>query len=148
MKPEFVKKSWGWELWFANVQEKIDIVEWDDLVKPKRIDYCGKLLYVEHDKWSSHGRYHYHKIKDETFFVTEGTLLLVYFDEKEQMPKQLHLKPNDTFRVKAGVKHKFTSLSETGCKFIEVSTFHSDDDSYRCTYDIESGEWLEWQPSV
>ena len=53
----FVKKDWGWELWFANVQEEIDIVEWDDLVKPKRIDYCGKLLYVEHGKWSSGGRY-------------------------------------------------------------------------------------------
>jgi mannose-6-phosphate isomerase-like protein (cupin superfamily) len=142
MKPEFVKKSWGWELWFANVQEKNEIVEYEDLLKPKTTDYCGKLLFVEHDQWSSKGRYHYHKIKDETFFVLEGELRLVYVDETNT-PHHLTLFPNDTFRLKPGVKHKFTSTSYTGCKFIEVSTFHSDDDSYRCTYDVESGEWLE-----
>ena len=130
MRPEFVKKSWGWELWFANVQDGPD--------------YCGKVLYVEHDKWSSEGRYHYHKVKDETFFVVEGALHLVYFDEDTQMPTHEILKANETFRVKPGVKHKFTSAEVTGCKFIEVSTFHSDNDSYRCTYDIESGQWLDY----
>ena len=143
MKPEFVKKSWGWELWFANVQEETDISEWEDLVKPKFTDYCGKLLYIEHGKWSSKGRYHYHKIKDETFFVIEGILQLDIVDEDDRMDT-ITLAPNHTYRLKPGQKHRFTSVTETGCKFIEASTFHSDDDSYRCTYDVESGNWLEW----
>lgn len=116
--PKFVKKDWGWELWFANVQEEDK-------------DYCGKILYVEHNKWSSKGAFHYHKIKDETFVVIEGTLWLEYLDSNGVI-KDLMLQPHQTFRVKPGTKHKFTSYSETGCKFIEVSTFHSDDDSFRC----------------
>ena len=43
----YVKKTWGFELWFANTAE-----------------YCGKLLVVEHGKWSSEGKFHYHEIKD------------------------------------------------------------------------------------
>ncbi len=45
---ERVEKTWGSELWFAN----------NDM-------YCGKLLTVNVDKWSSEGKFHYHKIKDE-----------------------------------------------------------------------------------
>ena len=146
MKPEFVKKYWGWELWFANVQEDIELPIGDDMVtKFRKMDYCGKLLFVEQDKWSSKGAYHYHEVKDETFFVIEGELHLVYYDEELDIPKKLILKPYETFRDKTGVKHKFTSNTLTGCKFIEASTFHSDDDSYRCTFDVESGEWLDYQ---
>ena len=129
MESKFVKKSWGWELWFANVQDGPD--------------YCGKLLFCEHDKWSSKGRYHYHKIKDETFFVVEGILHLMYVDFEGKVHQDF-IHPYETFRVKPHMKHKFTSKTMTGCKFIEVSTFHSDDDSYRCTFDVESGEWLEF----
>ena len=136
VKSKYVKKSWGWELWFANVKEK------------DGPDYCGKILFIDHEEWSSNGRYHYHKIKDETFCVLEGVLGLVYFDEKENEPKEVHLKQYEQFRIKPGVKHKFTSITHLGCKFVETSTFHSDDDSYRCTYDVESGEWLEWPPSA
>jgi len=133
MDPMFVKKDWGWELWFANVKDGPD--------------YCGKILYVENGKWSSKGRYHYHKVKDETFMVIEGLLQLDIVDN-DNRSETITLSPNHTYRVKPGVKHRFTSVSKTGCKFIEVSTFHSDSDSYRCTYDIESGNWLEWPPSV
>ena len=60
-----VVKSWGTELWFANNKK-----------------YCGKLLTVIPDIWSSNGKFHYHKIKDETFFIIEGMLWLEIADNK------------------------------------------------------------------
>ena len=145
MKSEFVKKSWGWELWFANVKET-ESFDHDNNTDPiiKKIDYCGKLLFVEHGQWSSKGKYHYHKIKDETFFITEGLLQLDFIDENDR-PDTKILSPMNTFRLKPGVKHRFTSVSKTGCKFIEVSTFHSNDDSYRGRIDFETGEWQEME---
>lgn len=126
--PNFVKKAWGWEYWFSNVKDTAD--------------YCGKILYVESDKWSSNGKYHYHKIKDETFVVLEGMLQLDYISENDEHLTS-YLLPLQSFRIKPGMKHRFTSASQTGCKFVEVSTFHSDDDSYRCSYDVNTGVWNE-----
>lgn len=118
--PKFVKKSWGWELWFANVNED-------------PTNYCGKLLYVEYKKWSSNFKYHFHKNKDETFFILEGILKLDYIESSGE-PATIFLNPGEPFRVKPIMKHRFTSASETGCKFVEVSTFHDDSDSYRCVF--------------
>lgn len=129
MLPMFVKKSWGWEYWFSNVNET-------------QTNYCGKLLYVEHGKWSSNFKYHYHLAKDETFMVLEGELQLDYITD-DGRNKTVYLHPLQTFRVTPGMKHRFTSSIRTGCKFVEVSTFHSDSDSYRCEYDTTTGEWKE-----
>lgn len=118
-----VKKSWGWELWFDNNDE-----------------YCGKLLYVRKGEWSSHGRYHYHKNKLETFFVVDGMLRLDYVTDDGEF-KSVILKNNESFRVERNVKHRFTALSNQGCKFIETSTTHDDDDSYRCEFVDE--KWIE-----
>lgn len=125
--PKFVKKTWGWELWFANVDED-------------PINYCGKLLYVEFQKWSSEFKYHFHRKKDETFFVLEGRLMLDYI-KSDGSPATVFLNPNQQMRIKANVKHRFTSAAETGCKFIEASTFHDDDDSYRCEWNEKEGNW-------
>lgn len=126
IESEFVKKTWGWELWFDNSEL-----------------YCGKLLFIEHGKWSSKGKYHYHKKKTESFFVIEGQLQLDFIDENGRSNTKV-LAPMHTFRLNIGVKHRFTSISKTGCKFIEVSTFHSDDDSYRGRLDVETGDWIEY----
>jgi len=120
---EKVEKTWGWEHWFANTEK-----------------YCGKLLFVEYNKWSSEGRYHYHKLKDETFFVIEGTLQAEYYEDN--VHHTITLSVNNSFRVPVGMKHKFTSLSPEGCKFIEASTTHFDSDSYRCELD-DKGNWVE-----
>jgi len=122
----YVKKTWGSELWFAN----------NDL-------YCGKLLTVESGKWSSEGKYHYHKIKDETFFVIEGRLWLDIGDDKTGEYQRLHLYANDSYRVMPGVKHRFTASSSFTCKFIEASTHHDDEDSYRCYYDEKKEKWID-----
>jgi mannose-6-phosphate isomerase-like protein (cupin superfamily) len=117
-------KSWGYELWFANTA-----------------NYCGKLLVVSHGKWSSKGNFHYHKIKDETFFVIEGALTLDIAREGPEC-ERITLYTNDSYRVMPGVKHRFTSAMPIPCKFIEASTHHDEEDSYRCYFNKEKGEWI------
>ena len=119
-----VKKSWGYEIWFENNEK-----------------YCGKLLFVKYGEWSSKGKFHFHKNKDETFFVIEGTLIIEY--EKDNKIHQSKFSEFGTIRILPGVKHRFTSFSKEGCKFIEVSTTHEDSDSYRCEWNEEKGEWTE-----
>ena len=118
------EKSWGWEHWFANND-----------------DYCGKLLYVQKGLWSSGGKYHFHKIKDETFFIIEGGLILDYFEDGEF--KEKIMERYESFHVPVGMKHRFTSFTNEGCKFIEASTTHRDDDSYRVLYDVDNERWVE-----
>jgi len=121
-----ILKSWGWEHWFANNEK-----------------YCGKVLYINYGKWSSEGRYHYHKIKDETFFIVEGMLRVDYYDIGINITKHsIILNEGDSFRVPTGMKHRFTAASKDGCNFIEASTTHFDSDSYRCELD-DKGNWIE-----
>ncbi len=119
---KYVEKTWGYELWFENNEM-----------------YCGKLLFVRYGEWSSKGQFHYHKIKDETFIVIEGSLLLDIGKESGRWEKHF-LSPEKAFRIKPGVRHRFTSINPQGCKFIEVSTMHDDDDTIRESWDGE--EWL------
>lgn len=121
----FVKKTWGSEIWFANNEK-----------------YCGKLITVYPEEWSSRGKFHYHKIKDETFFVVEGHLILDIGDDKTGEYQRLNLYENDLYRVMPGVKHRFSSGLAPYCKFVEASTTHREEDSYRCYYDEEKEEWI------
>jgi mannose-6-phosphate isomerase-like protein (cupin superfamily) len=118
-----VEKTWGWEHWFANNEK-----------------YCGKIIFVRHNEWSSKGNYHYHKIKDETFFVVEGGLQLDYFDGN--ISKSVVLGRYESIRLAPGIKHRFTAVTEEGCKFIEASTTHMEEDSYRCHLNYK-GWWVE-----
>jgi mannose-6-phosphate isomerase len=123
-EPKHVEKSWGWELWFANTAR-----------------YCGKCLFVRWKEWSSKGAYHYHKIKDETFFVVSGTLKLEYVTLDGEF-KSMLLRENEAFRVDSQMKHRFTAATPEGCKFIEASTTHRDSDSYRVNWNEESQKWI------
>ena len=113
MELKFVKKKWGHEKWFAN----------NEL-------YCGKELYCCNHIWSSDGRYHYHPIKDETFFVISGRL------ELDIEGSSHFLRGGDSIRINPGIKHRFRSHS-TECVFIEVSTTHCEEDSIRCNLNGE-----------
>jgi quercetin dioxygenase-like cupin family protein len=57
---KFVSKGWGFEKWAVNTDK-----------------YCGKLLYFAKSKRCS---LHYHKLKDETFFVHSGKIKVYYSD--------------------------------------------------------------------
>ena len=123
MEEQEYEKTWGRELWFANNDK-----------------YCGKLLTVRQDSWSSNKRFHYHKIKDETFFVVEGSLCLDY--EDDGIFYRVIIPDGGSFRVPPGMKHRFCGYNGY-CKFIEVSTKHMEADSYRCEWDQENEEWVE-----
>ena len=118
------EKTWGFEYWFVNDEK-----------------YCGKLLYVRKGEWSSKGKYHYHKIKDETFFVIDGVLLLDFY--QGDFCSSIELGRYESFNVPPGMKHRFTAATPDGCKFIEVSTTHSEEDSYRCMYREKDRTWVE-----
>lgn len=108
-------KGWGYEKWIVN--------------KP---EYCGKLLYFNSGKKCS---WHFHKIKDEVFYLQSGKLL-VKFSENEDIKQaeELILNPGDSFHVYVGLKHQMIALENS--ELFEFSTQHFEDDSYR----IEKGD--------
>ena len=109
-KMKFVKKGWGYEHWIVNKKE-----------------YCGKLLYLKSGKRCS---WHYHKTKDEVFYLQSGKIM-VYYSNDDDIAKanQKILKPGDNFHVYVGLRHQIVALEES--ELFEFSTQHFDSDSYR-----------------
>ncbi|RPJ56112.1 MAG: cupin domain-containing protein [Dehalococcoidia bacterium] len=95
-------KEWGSEHWIVN------------------LDYCGKKLVLHRGYRCS---IHYHKIKEETFYVIKG---LVYMEINGQ---HRVLFPGDKQHIAVGETHRFTGLEDS--EMIEFSTHHREDDSYR-----------------
>lgn len=107
---KLVHKGWGFEKWIVNNEE-----------------YCGKLLYFVKGKKCS---YHYHKIKDETFYVQSGKILLKYGDNDDyDNAKEIVLNPGDKFHIYRGLRHQMEAIEDT--EMFEFSTQHFDSDSYR-----------------
>jgi len=107
---KFVSKGWGHELWIVN--------------KP---EYCGKLLFFESGKRCS---WHYHKIKDEVFYLQSGKMMIYYSDEDDiTKANQKVLKPGENFHVYTGLRHQMVALEKS--ELFEFSTEHFDSDSYR-----------------
>ena len=72
----------------------------------------------------------FHKLKDETFYLQEGKILLKYSDEDNiEQSKELILERGDKFHVYRGLRHQMFALEDTD--LFEFSTQHFDDDSYR-----------------
>jgi len=104
-----VPKGWGEEL----------IIENND-------KYCGKLLIFKAGcKFSMH----YHMIKDETWYVDKGEFIYRWIDTETAETHEQHLKVGDIVRQRPGQPHQLEAKTE-GTIF-EVSTTHSDSDSYR-----------------
>ena len=84
---KYVPKGWGFEKWIVNKEE-----------------YCGKLLYIVKDRKCS---WHYHKLKDEVFYVQSGKILLKY-SEDDDLNGASHtiLGPGDSFHVYRGLRHQ------------------------------------------
>jgi len=98
-----IKKPWGWEVILCN----------NSL-------YCGKILHINRGYMSS---LHKHFVKDETYYVTKGKLL-VKRESKEDI-----VKVGEAIRIKPGVIHRFIGVEES--EFIEISTEFSDKDAER-----------------
>ena len=106
----FVPKGWGFEKWIVNTEE-----------------YCGKLLYFVKGKKCS---WHYHKLKDETFYIQSGKILLKYYDNDEIVnADEIILNKGDKFHIYRGLRHQMFALEDT--ELFEFSTQHFDEDSHR-----------------
>tara|TARA_B100001996_G_C18217149_1_gene422223 strand:- start:138 stop:515 length:378 start_codon:yes stop_codon:yes gene_type:complete len=107
---KIVQKGWGYEKWICNTEE-----------------YCGKLLHIIKGKRCS---WHYHTLKDETFYLQEGKILLKYSDDNDRdNAKELILERGDKFHVYRGLRHQMLALEDTD--LFEFSTEHFDSDSNR-----------------
>ena len=109
-KIKFVPKGWGFEKWIHNSDK-----------------YCGKLLYFVKDRRCS---WHYHKLKDEVFYVQSGRIKVMY-SEKDNLEtaSSVILGPGDNFHVYQGLRHQMVAIEDT--ELFEFSTQHFDSDSYR-----------------
>lgn len=122
---KLVPKSWGFEKWVVNKE------------------YCGKLLYVVCDHRCS---IHFHKEKDETFYVQSGFIRLTYLSREEVAYKKslgytdedithnmkvITMSKGDSFHVPVGMWHQFYAIEDS--EIFEFSTHHEDDDSFRIT---------------
>ena len=110
-----VPKGWVYDLWIVN--------------KP---EYCGKLLHFDKGKKLS---FHYHILKDETFYVQSGLIRLLY-SEGDDLTKaeEIILEPGMSFHIYRGLRHRIIAIEDSDV--FEFSTQHFDEDSYR----IERGD--------
>ena len=105
-----VPKGWGYEKWIVNTEE-----------------YCGKLLFCDEGKRCS---WHYHNLKDETFYLQSGRILLYYGDSDDlAKANDCILEPGDKFHIYRGLRHQMIAVESS--ELFEFSTEHFDEDSYR-----------------
>lgn len=123
ISPKIVPKEWGCEIWLVN----------NSL-------YCGKILQFNRGFKTS---LHHHRIKTESFYVLYG---LIGFE----CPKgeRFLLKPGSVFHVDPFTNHRFYVLQSAN--MLEISTHHSEDDSYRETYSgkMDESDWELWEGAV
>ena len=107
---KIVPKGWGYEKWIVNTDE-----------------YCGKLLHFIKGKKCS---WHYHKLKDETFYLQEGKLLVKYSDNDNlDEANEVILERGDKLHVYRGLRHQMFAIEDSD--LFELSTQHFDSDSNR-----------------
>jgi len=72
---------------------------------------------------------HHHKIKDETFYIQSGKVLLET-DFNGQTDSRI-MTAGDTAHIVPGMWHRLTAIMDA--EVVEFSTFHMEEDSYRRT---------------
>jgi mannose-6-phosphate isomerase-like protein (cupin superfamily) len=104
-----VEKGWGSELIWATNDK-----------------YCGKMMnFKENAKFSMH----FHREKDETWYVLRGTFEVEWIDTADASIHSKILVAGDTWRNYPLLPHRLTCIN-TGT-IIEVSTPDSVEDNYR-----------------
>lgn len=107
-----VPKGWGYERWIVNNNK-----------------YCGKLLFFNEGKRCS---WHFHKLKEETFYVQSGKIHLTYgYEDDIDLADEVILNPGDKFDIPRGLRHQMYAMEES--EMFEFSTTHYDEDSIRVT---------------
>lgn len=111
-RAEYVSKTWGREVWFANHEEA---------------NYCGKILYIRDGcKFSMH----FHRDKHETFFVLTGRVILRVVDYATGHTHATTLVTGDSCEIPRETPHQLEAV-DGDATILEASTFHRDADSYR-----------------
>ena len=108
-KPEEVIKGWNKEVVFANNSK-----------------YCGKLLCFNKGKKCST---HYHYVKEESFYLFKGQIVIRYYDLTNADKKERILNEGDVVDIPPGCPHQMEALVDS--IIIEVSTHDDPADSYR-----------------
>lgn len=106
-----IQKGWGYEIIWAT----------NDL-------YCGKIMVFE--KVGSKFSMHFHKEKDETWFINSGKFLLRYIDTTTAQLNEKILSEGDTWRNPPLMPHQLEAMV-AGSMIFEVSTADSVEDNYR-----------------
>ena len=102
-----VPKGWGYEKWIVNNKM-----------------YCGKLLFFDEGKRCS---WHYHKLKDETFYLQSGRILL-YYGDTDDLAKQEFYEFTEIQLSLWGCKYHQLHLGKPSADYyIDDKGIHSDD---------------------
>jgi quercetin dioxygenase-like cupin family protein len=106
-----VKKGWGYELIWATNDK-----------------YCGKIMVFERagNKFSMH----FHREKEETWFVNSGKFKLRWIDTNTAMLYEQELNEGDTWHNPPLQPHQLEALTDNA-SISEVSTADSVEDNYR-----------------
>jgi mannose-6-phosphate isomerase-like protein (cupin superfamily) len=105
----YIEKGWGSEfIWATNSK------------------YCGKLLHFKNDSKFS---MHFHKEKDETWYVLSGKFIVYWIDTSNGSKYSTELKPKSVWRNYPLMPHQLECIEEG--TIIEVSTPDSVEDNYR-----------------
>ena len=106
-----VNKGWGHEMIWATTDA-----------------YCGKILIF--DKVGAKFSMHFHRVKDESWLVTEGKFKVIWCDTKTATYKEQVLNEGDTWHNPPMLPHQLVALKANSIIF-EVSTADSVEDNYR-----------------
>lgn len=104
-----IPKGWGHELVIHNSEK-----------------YCGKILVFKKGfKFSMH----YHRLKQETWYVSKGSFLYRWIDLKDGTLHEQTLTEGAVVTQYQGDPHQLEALEDG--EVFEISTQHFDFDSYR-----------------
>lgn len=106
-----VQKGWGYELIWATTD-----------------DYCGKIMFF--NKEGNKTSMHFHKEKDETWFVNSGKFKVRYIDTSNSMLYEKELNEGDVWHNPPLMPHQLVAMQDES-SITEVSTADSVEDNYR-----------------
>ena len=106
-----VKKGWGYEIIWATNEK-----------------YCGKIMVFE--KVGSKFSMHFHKDKDETWFVNSGKFICRYINTETAKLEEKILVEGETWHNPPLQPHQLQAMVANSMIF-EVSTMDSVEDNYR-----------------
>ena len=106
-----VDKGWGYELIFATTDQ-----------------YCGKIMVFE--KVGAKFSMHFHREKDETWFINSGKFKVRWIDTKDATLYEKELKEGDVWHNPPLQPHQLEAMVPNSMIF-EVSTADSVEDIHR-----------------